>query len=453
MNILIRNAKFIITMDSNRRILRKHSLYVEGDSIVEIGPIENMKYARKDDMVIDASDMIVIPGLVQTHVHMVQTMFRGLADDMSLLSWLKHRIWPLEAEISREGVYYSALLSAIELLKGGCTTVIDFGSVRFEEEIFKAMYEAGIRGASGKIVMDRGENVPEELLDNPDRALSRCEELLKKWHKRENRLYYILTPRFAVSCSDECLLKVAELAKKYGVRVQTHASENIDEVRIVKEKTGFYNIEYLHRLGLTGSNVILVHCIWITDEEMDILAKTGTHVVHCPSANLKLGSGIAKIPELLKLGVNVSLGADGAPCNNNLDIFIEMRIASLIHKARLLDPTVMPAPVTLEMATMRGAKALGLEDEIGSLEAGKKADITLISVRGIHLNPFTNYHDPISTLVYAGKSSDVKYVIVNGKLVVDNGRVLTVKEEHVLKKANEIAETLITKLGLNISGI
>jgi len=452
MGLLIRNARFIVTMDSARRILEKASIYVENGRIVEVGFFEELKYAKKDDVIIDANNYIVTPGFTQTHVHLVQTAFRGLADNLSLLDWLKLRIWPLEASISKEGVYYAALLSLLELLKGGTTSIIDFGSVKYEDEIFKAMYKSGIRGASGKILMDLNEEVPRGLRENTEKALSESEALLKKWHGKDERLFYMVTPRFVLSCSEDCLKAAVEQAKEYGVKIQTHASESKDEVKLVKERTGLRNVEYLHKIGMTGNNVILAHCIWLTDDEMKLLAETGTHVAHCPSANLKLASGIAKVPELLKLGVNVSLGADGAPCNNNLDVFVEMRHAALIQKARLLNPSVMSAEEVVEMATINGAKALGLEKEIGSIEAGKKADITLISLKHPRLRPFTKYHDPVSTIVYATQSSDVDYTIINGKIIVDKGKVMTINEDEVVKKMDKIVEKLIEKLNMDFVG-
>ncbi len=450
MGLLIRNARFIVTMDSARRILENASIYVENGRIVEVGFFEELKYAKKDDIVIDAGNYIVAPGFVQTHVHLVQTAFRGLADDLSLLDWLKLRIWPLEASINKEGVYYAALLSLLELLKGGTTSIIDFGSVKHEDEIFKAMHKSGIRGASGKILMDLGDEVPKGLREDTEKALSESESLLRKWHGKDNRLFYMVTPRFVLSCTEECLKAAVEQAREYGVRIQTHASENRDEVRLVKERTGLWNVEYLHKIGITGNDVILVHCIWLTEDEMRLLAETKTHVAHCPSANLKLASGIAKVPELLKLGVNVTLGADGAPCNNNLDMFVEMRHAALIQKARLLDPTVMPATTVFEMATVNGARALGLEREIGSIEVGKKADIILVSLSNPRVHPFTKYHDPVSTLVYAAQSSDVEYTIVDGKIIVKKGKVTTIDEENVVKKIDKIVEKLVEKSDIDL---
>ncbi|RLG62549.1 N-ethylammeline chlorohydrolase, partial [archaeon] len=226
--------------------------------------------------------------------------------------------------------------------------------------------------------------------------------------------------------------------------IQTHASENKDEVKLVREIIGINNVEYLHKVGLTGRDVILAHCIWIDDYEMEILHRTGTNVAHCPSANMKLGSGIARVPEMLEKGINVTIGADGAPCNNNLDVFVEMRHASLIQKARLTDPRVLPAREVIRMATVNGAKALGISD-IGSIRRGSKADLVLISLRDINVTPFTSLHDPYSTIVYSAKASNVKYTIVDGRIAVAEGRP-TIDLRDLVEKVRDIAFKLAEKI-------
>ena len=386
-----------------------------------------------------------MPGFIQTHVHLVQTIFRGLADDLSLLDWLGKRILPMEARISAEGVYYSSLLACIELLMSGTTTIVDFGSVRHQEKVFEAIRDSGIRAFSGKVIMDMGDSsVPKELIEDYREALSSSVNLLKRWNGFEERIWYAFSPRFALSCSEECLRETAYVAREHNALIQTHASENRDEVRLVRKITGMNNVEYLHKVGLTGRDVILAHCIWINDYEMEILHRTGTNVVHCPSANMKLGSGIARVPEMLEKGINVTIGADGAPCNNNLDVFVEMRHASLIQKARLTDPRVLPAREIIRMATVNGAKALGISD-IGSIRRGSKADLVLISLRDINVTPFTSLHDPYSTIVYSAKASNVKYTIVDGRIAVAEGRP-TIDLRDLVEKVRDIAFKLAEKI-------
>ncbi len=446
MDILISNADLLLTL-SEHGVLRNASIVVEENEIIDFGKSYEIerKYGRNFDYVIDARGMIVVPGFIQTHVHLVQTIFRGLADDLSLLDWLGKRILPMEARISAEGVYYSSLLACIELLMSGTTTIVDFGSVRHQEKVFEAIRDSGIRAFSGKIIMDMGDSfVPEELIEDYREALSSSVNLLKRWNGFEGRIWYAFSPRFVLSCSEECLRETAYVAREHNALIQTHASENKDEVKLVREIIGINNVEYLHKVGLTGRDVILAHCIWIDDYEMEILYRTKTNVAHCPSANMKLGSGIARVPEMLERGINVTIGADGAPCNNNLDVFTEMRHASLIQKARLTDPEVLPADKVLRMATVNGAKALGISD-IGSIRKGSKADLVLISLKDINVNPFTRLHDPYSVIVYSAKASNVRYTIVNGKIVVAGGRP-KINLYNLIEKVCDVASKLAEEI-------
>lgn len=441
MSILIKNAT-IVTMNQEREVLQGNIL-LEKDRIVEIGETR-----EEADRVIDATGKVVIPGLIQSHVHLCQTLFRGQADDLELLDWLKQRIWPLEGGHDPESVYYSALLGCGELFKGGTTAIIDMETVHHTESAFQAILESGMRAVSGKCMMDYGEEVPETLMEDTDRSIQESVDLLEKWHgKGDGRLQYAFTPRFVVSCTEKLLLEVRDLAAKYGVKIHTHASENRGEIELVQQDRGMRNVVYLDKIGLTGPNLILAHCIWLDEEERDILVKSGTKIAHCPSSNLKLASGIAKIPELIEAGAYVSIGADGAPCNNNLDQFMEMRLAALIQKP-IYGPTVMPAEQVFELATIGGAKAMGLENEIGSLEVGKKADLAIVDLGGLHTNPVMGKTNIYSQLVYQLKSSDVLYTIVDGKIVMDNRVLTTIDEEEVKAKCNEAVVRVAKRAGV-----
>ncbi|WP_342455519.1 amidohydrolase family protein [Caloramator sp. Dgby_cultured_2] len=292
-------------------------------------------------------------------------------------------------------------------------------------------------------MMDYGSEVPKTLMENAEDSIKESLRLLKKWHGKAGRIQYAFNPRFAVSCTEDLLLKVRDLAKEYDCLVHTHASENRGEIEFVEMDRGMRNILYLHKLGLTGEKVVLAHCIWLDDEEMKILADTGTKIAHCPSSNLKLASGIAKIPELLDMGANVSIGADGAPCNNNLDIFIEMRTAALIQKARLLSPTVMPAMKVLEMATINGAKAMCMEDKLGSIEEGKLADIIILNLNKLHNMP-TEEVDIISQIVYSAKAEDVETTIVDGKILMKDRKLLTIDENSLKEDVNRIIKKQVS---------
>ncbi|MCA1593336.1 MAG: amidohydrolase family protein [Acidobacteria bacterium] len=301
------------------------------------------------------------------------------------------------------------------------------------DETFRVVEETGFRATVGKCMMDRGGDAPAELQEETEKSINESLALLEKWHGRaDGRLRYCFAPRFAISCTRELLDRVATLARERGVMIHTHASENRAEIRLVEEETGQRNVEYLDAVGISGPHVLLAHCVHVSESEMNLLRETGTHVAHCPSSNLKLGSGIAPIAEMIERGVSVSLGADGAPCNNRLDMFTEMRTAALLQKVTKGTES-LPASRVLRMATIDGARALGQEGEIGSLEAGKRADITILDLNRLHLTPRP---DVISTIVYAAEAADVRTVLIDGAVVLLDGELQTLSEAEVLKDAN-----------------
>jgi 5-methylthioadenosine/S-adenosylhomocysteine deaminase len=314
-------------------------------------------------------------------------------------------------------------------------------SVRHTEAVFRAVEETGFRATVGKCLMDKGDGVPEGLREQTDESISESLALLEGWHGRAGgRIRYCFAPRFAVSCTRGLLEEVGRHAAERGVIVHTHASENLDEIAMVERETGRRNIEYLSEVGLTSSRTVLAHCVWVNEGEMEILARTGTHVAHCPSSNLKLGSGFAPVADMLARGVRVSLGADGAPCNNRLDMFTEMRTAALIQKA-LRGPETLPAATVLRMATIEGARALGLDGEIGSIEVGKRADLILLNLERPHTAPRP---DPVSTIVYAATAADVEAAIIDGRVVMLDGPLLTLDEREVVQDARDEFKRLQT---------
>ncbi|MDD3364897.1 MAG: 5'-deoxyadenosine deaminase, partial [Syntrophomonas sp.] len=346
MKVLIKDG-LIVTMNADRQIIQGDIL-IEDDRISKLGDVE----LQPVDKTIDARGKLVIPGLIQSHVHLCQTLFRGMADDLQLLDWLNQRIWPLEAAHDEDSLYYSALLGCGELLRGGTTSVIDMGTVRHTSAIFEAASRAGIRYLGGKCMMDHGDGNAALLREETTSSLQESVDLMEKWHGRENgRLNYAFCPRFVPSCSEAMLIQIKQLADEYQVPVHTHASENKAEIELVIRERGRRNIVYLNELGLLNERLILAHCIQVNKAEKDLLTMAKVNVAHCPSCNLKLASGIAPVPEYLKRGVNVSLGADGAPANNNLSMFMEMRMAALIQKP-LWGPTAMPAEEVFAMATL-----------------------------------------------------------------------------------------------------
>jgi 5-methylthioadenosine/S-adenosylhomocysteine deaminase len=441
-SILIKNGT-LITMDKSDSV-------VEGDLLIRDGRIVgiNSSQAAAADVVIDARfSCAVLPGFVQTHVHLCQTLFRGAADDLSLIDWLKRRVWPLEAAHNHSSMRASARLGIAEMIKGGTTCALTMETVNHTTEAFRAAEEMGFRATIGKCMMDKGDDVPaalhEEMKDSVGEALALCDE----WHGRAgNRLRYCFAPRFALSCTPELLKEVAHLARERGVVVHTHASENLTEVEMVLRETGKCNITYLDQLGLTGAHVVLAHGVHLDDEEMGILARAGTHVAHCPSSNLKLASGIARVSEMLARGINVSLGADGAPCNNRLDMLTEVRTAALLQKVRC-GAESLTARRALRMATIDGARALGLENEIGSLEIGKRADVILINLDHLHTSPRAS--DVVSSIVYAAQSSDIETVIIDGRIVMRDRHLLTIDEDEIIREATREARALTKRARLS----
>ena len=434
MAVLIKDATIITLEDANR--VFEGSVAIDRGRIVAVEPSATASFNIAFDDVIDGRGCALLPGFIQTHIHLCQTLFRGAADDLELIDWLKQRVWPMEAAHTPESLYASARLGIAELIKGGTTCALTMETVNHTESVFRAVEESGFRATVGKCMMDQGDDTPEALIEGTEESIAESLDLLRRWNgQADNRIRYCFAPRFALSCTRELLERIASLSGELGVMVHTHASENRDEIAMVERVTGKRNIEYLRDVGLTSPHVVLAHCVHLDDAEMEILRTTGAHVAHCPSSNLKLASGVARVSEMLDRGVSVSLGADGAPCNNRLDMFTEMRTAALMQKVAHGSRT-LPALTALRMATTGGARALGLADQIGSVEVGKRADLQLINLHHLHTTPRP---DPISTIVYAAEAGDVETVIIDGKIVMREGRLLTLNEEDVIKRAREQA--------------
>ena len=409
--------------------------YFQGDILVNGNRIEKIAQHIIDQEAetLDASSYIVTPGLIQTHVHLCQTLFRNLADDLLLMEWLKEKIWPFEAAHTSQTLRLSARLGLLELIKSGTTTILDMGTINHQDVIFEELTKSGIRAIAGKTMMDYGD-IPDNLNEDTQDSIDESIRLLRNWHNTSNgRIRYAFAPRFALSCSDELLKEVSSLARQYKTLYHTHASENKAELELIKQRFGVRNIELFDKFGIAGNNLCVAHCIWVDENEKRILKDQSIKVLHCPSANLKLGSGIAAIPQYLERGIHVSIGADGAPCNNNLDIFTEMRLAALIQKP-LYGPEAMPAREVFQLATINGAEALGLKAEIGSIETGKKADLTFIKLNQVHSIPFDNIY---SKLVYSTHSEDVSHVMIDGEWILRNRKVLTIDEKNIYENTEK----------------
>ncbi|MEZ4367955.1 MAG: 5'-deoxyadenosine deaminase [Kofleriaceae bacterium] len=428
----------ILTIDPASQVLAGDVAVVDG-AIVHVGGTYQPRGRGYE--VIDCEGCVVMPGLVQAHVHLCQTLARGRADDLELLDWLRQVIWPYEAALDARAMAASAELGCAELLRGGTTAILDMGTVHHYDEVFAAAERTGLRLTGGKAMMDADDDLtPAGLRETTAASLDESARLLERWHGAAGgRLRYAYAPRFALSCTEELLREVGRQAPLRGVRIHTHASENLAEIAEVRRRHGTDNLSYLAACGICGPHCTLAHCVHVDDAGMARLAADGTHVCHCPSSNLKLASGIAPVPELLAAGVSVAIGADGAPCNNNLDGLLELRLAALLHKKPSRGPRTLPAPVVVRMATMGGARALGLDAQIGSLEVGKRGDVIAVDTSTLHATPA---EDPHSLVAYAVRASDVRHVAVDGQLVVRDRALLTVDADAVRDRARAAARRL-----------
>lgn len=442
-SIVLENGLLLLN-DGSGKVLRG-SLRVEDGRISKVAKSIAKKKGEKR---IDLGGKLLIPGFVQTHVHLCQTLFRNLADDLELLDWLKFRIWPFEGAHTEKSLYASSRLGIAELLSGGTTTILDMGTVHHTDAIFEAAKEMGIRAFIGKCLMDR-EDSPAALREPTEKALKENLELIERWHgKEKGRLQYANAPRFVLSCTENLMREMNHMARAKDLIVHTHSSENREEVASVRKIYGCENIEALDKLGLTGPRLVLAHCIWLSEQEKKILANTHTRISHCPSSNLKLASGICRVPELKKMGISVSLGADGAPCNNNLNMFQEMRLASLLQKPEH-GPRAMGAREVFEMATIEGARALGMEKEIGSIEVGKKADLVALDLNSVHVATEISEKDPAlaySAIVYSCTSQNVSQTWVDGKSVYREGSLPGARLSEIVMQAKAEQKKLLARI-------
>lgn len=439
---LIRGGTLVVPDGPGRVRAVMGDVLLQGERIAQVGEVID---PPRDARVLYASGCAVLPGFVQTHLHLCQTLFRGQADELPLLEWLRGRIWPLEAAHTPESMRASARLGITELLLGGTTAIQTMETVHHTAAALEVLQEAGLFAVTGKCLMDDPATCPESLCQPTDVALREAVDLAESWDgAAEGRIRICLAPRFAVSCTEACLSEVGQIAEAGGWRVHTHASENREEVRLVQERSGRRNVQLLDYHGLSGPHVGLAHCVWVNDDEVRLLARTGTHVLHCPGSNCMLGSGVAPVPHLKASGVSVSLGADGAACNNTLDMFREIRLATLLQKAHH-GSAALPASEVLHMATAAGAAALGWDGVMGVLEPGAWANLVLVNLDTVHATPTA---DPLSSLVYCARSADIRSVWLAGQQVVSEGRLTLWDEEEVRRDASRETRALVQRAGI-----
>jgi len=394
------------------------------------GPADQAPEPR-DEQVIDASECVVLPGLVNAHTHLAMTLFRGYADDMMLQEWLEDWIWPAEMRLNTDDVYWGSLLGACEMLRAGVTCFNDMYHI--PEQTVAAAMDSGIRACPSGVLLGFLPNA-EQLLEE---AIAFVMQLQKQNHPR---IHPMLAPHAIYTCPDEMLLKVRGGAADLGVPIHIHLCETASEVQDSYDEHGESPIQHLNTLGLLDIPMLAAHCVHFSEADIALMAEKQVGIAHCPTSNMKLASGFAPVPELLEAGAVVGLGTDGCASNNNLDMLEEAHLAALLHKVHSGDPTIVPAGTALAMATRLSAQALGLGDIIGTLEVGKRADIIVVDMSSPHLQP---PRDPVSHLIYAAHGSDVKTTIVEGQIVMNDGEMLTVDEAEVIARATQCAAHVV----------
>ena len=421
----------ILTLDEKETKIEEGALAISGDIIAAIGNSKEIERLYSGGRSIDARGCLVMPGLVNGHTHAAMTCFRGLADDLELMDWLNNYIFPAEAQnVNEELAYWGSLLACAEMIRSGTTTFCDM--YIFEEETAKAAKKAGMRCLLGEVLFD----FPSPNSKSPAEGLDYTKRLIERWNA-DPLINIVVEPHSLYTCSPSLLKNAKGLANYYGIPLATHLLENQGEVEQLRDKLGKKATAFLREMGLLDDRFIAFHCVCLDDEDIRLFRDHGATIVHNPESNMKLASGVAPIPKMLDHGVPVGLGTDGCASNNNLDMMQEMDTAAKLHKVFTMDPTVMDAKTVLKMATAGGAGALGMGSEIGILQPGMKADIVIVDLNQPHLTPL---YDEYSTLVFSANGSDVRDSIINGRIVMENGRLLTIDEKQAMEKVTAISE-------------
>lgn len=453
--IILKNAT-VVTMNERREILKDGAVSIEGNRIVEVGKTEKVESSTRADIEIDCRGKMVLPGLIDCHVHLAQALLRGCADDLSLVPWLSERVLPMQGSYTPKEGELSAKLCCLEMLKSGTTTFVEsllhwrYGF----NEIAGVVQKIGMRGVLSKSLMnlrgyaDKPDAIPEGMAEDGETTMRQTLEMIKKWHGAANdRIHVWFGARTPGGCTVDFYREIAEQARRHGTGITIHLGEVRDDIRYLRNEFDMTPMEFMRHCGIVGPHVIYAHGVWIPKEDFEILRQTRGTICHCPASNLKLASGFTPVPEMLEAGVNVALGCDGAPCNNVYDMMREMRLAAIIHKGRLLDPEALPAETVLEMATVNGARATLWDGQIGTLKSGCLADLIVVNQRAPHLVPVRN---PVSNLVYSACGSDVDTVIIDGEIVMEGRELKTMDEEKVIKEAVDVGLDIDRRLGLKV---
>ncbi|EHO77399.1 amidohydrolase [Fusobacterium ulcerans] len=443
--ILIKNG-YVISMNKNREIFKNGSVLIEDDKIKAVGKVEH-SLVNADAEIYDAQGKIILPGLVNTHVHLSQQLGRGVADDVVLLTWLRERVWPYESSFNYEDSLISSTACCVELIKTGVTTFLEAGG-QYVDAMAEAVEKCGLRACLSKSTMDEGEGLPKAWQKTAQEELDFQEELFKKYNDTaDGRIKIWFGLRTIFNNSDELIKGTKTLADKYNTGIHMHVLEVKEEMDYTRATRGETTVEHMNRLGALGPNLVAAHTVWLTEREIDLFRLYDVKVSHNPGAAMKVVLGFAKIPEMLEKGIAVSIGTDGAPSNNRMDMMRDMYLTSLIHKGRTLNPKTVSAEQVLEMATINGARCALMEKEIGSLEVGKKADLIILNPDTIHSLPVI---DPVANIVYAMSSENVESNMCNGKWLMKNREILFLDEKDLLEKVKIQNKKVMDKAGIVI---
>lgn len=443
--ILIKNG-YIVSMNEKREVFNGGSILIEDDKIVAVGKVADT-LVKADAEIYDAQGKIIMPGLVNTHVHLSQQLGRGIADDVVLLTWLRERVWPYESSFNYEDSLISSLGCCVELIKTGCTTFLEAGG-QFVDAMAEAVEKCGLRACLCKSTMDEGEGLPKVWQKTAKEELDEQEKLFLKYNNTaDGRIKIWFGLRTIFNNSDELIIGTKKLADKYNTGIHMHVLEVKDEMDYTRAVKGETTVEHLYKLGALGPNLVAAHVVWLTEREIDLFRLYDVKASHNPAAAMKVVLGFARIPEMIEKGITVGIGTDGAPSNNRMDMMRDMYLTSLLHKGRTLDPKTVSAETVLEMATINGAKCALMEKEIGSLEVGKKADLIILNPNTIHSLPMI---DPIANIVYAMSSENVESTMCNGKWLMKEKEILFLDEKELLEKIKEQSKKVIEKAGVKL---
>jgi len=451
-NLLVIKNGFVMTLDPERRVFQDGAVVIEDDTILEVGQSAELSSRYPEAQEIDASDHAVLPGLINAHTHLFQMLSRGIGDGLPLQQWLDKCVWPIALRIGRTESKLAALAASAEMIKSGTTTFVDSHYITVQKDCYdgiaEAIEESGIRGVIGRSTAD-SDATPSEFRETVDTAVKEAERVIKAYHgKAGGRINVRVEPLNEFAATREMVLAMRDVSRQSGVGFSMHAAETATRIEFNRRKYGHSTIRWLSELGVLGYDVLLAHCVWVDDEEIDLLASTDTAVAHNPVANQYLADGIAPVPKMLAEGVRVAVATDGSGSNNSQNVFEALKSAVLIHRVNELDSSVLTAERALELGTIDAARAIGLGDQVGSLEPGKKADIILVDLNRVEMLPAIS---AVSNLVFSTSCKAVDTVMVNGRLLMENRHLNTLNETEIVRNANKVTRRLVDQAGIDSS--